>query len=153
MTDIKYRLCNVSIEQFAMLFEPEGDRIAVDVSIMTKKNYGERALAVGANVQYIENGNTFLVAEVFCHYEIDETSWNELSSGCKKDVVLPEELMATFADIAVDTARGAICAKTENTPFSKYYLPIMEIERKGDGNGYVIHKNPSTSRPQKSRRG
>lgn len=141
MTDIMYKLCNVSIEQFAMLFEPTGDRIVVDVSISTKKNYTKKAFAVGANVQYIENGKTFLMTEVFCHYVIEEASWEKLSSGGKRDVVLPEELMATLANISVDTARGVICAKTENTPFGQYFLPIIEIKHENDGNGYVITKD------------
>ena len=141
MTGIKYRLCNVSIEQFAMLFEPTGDQIELNVSIPIKTSYRERAIAVGANVKYSEGGKTFLMAEVFCHYEIDEICWNELSNRYEKDVVLPKEFMAALARIAIGTTRGAICAKTENTPFSKYYLPIVEVKNEDDENDYIIPKS------------
>lgn len=140
MVTIKYILRGVSVEQFATLFEPSGDKIELNVVIPIKTNYNERTLAVGANIQYIENGKPFLVAEAFCHYEIEEKCWNELSDGYTKDVVLPKDLMDSLARIAIGTIRGAICVKTENTPFAKYFLPIIEINHSYEGEGFIIPK-------------
>lgn len=140
MINIKYILRGVSVEQFATLFEPSGDKIGLNVLIPIKTNYNERTLAVGANIQYIENDKPFLVAEAFCHYEIEENCWNELSDGYTKDVVLPKDLIDTLARIAIGTIRGAICVKTENTPFAKFFLPIIEINPSHEGEGFVIPK-------------
>lgn len=138
MTDIKYALRGITMEQFATLFEPTSDRFEILVSIPIKTNYDERSLAVGANIQYVEDGKTFLTAEVFCHYEIEKECWDNLSEGNTKDVVLPKELMDSLARIAIGTARGAICVKTENSVFAKYYLPIIEIGASHEKNGFVI---------------
>jgi len=128
MKDIKYNLRGVSIEQFATPFEPLSDEIEVKIGIPIKTNYQKHAIAVGANVQFLEKGKVFMVAEVFCHYLVESDCWKELSEVDSKDVVLPKEFINNLAGIAVSTVRGVLCAKTENTPFSKYYLPLIKVD-------------------------
>ena len=72
MKEIKYALRGVTIDQFATVFEPASDNVEINISIPIKTNYGGRALAVGANIQFTEAGRPFMVAEAFCHYEIEE---------------------------------------------------------------------------------
>lgn len=139
MKGIQYTLRGVSIEQFATLFEPASDNTEVNVAIRIKTNYQEQAIAVGANVQFLEDGKAFLVAEVFCHYLIESNCWKELSGGDTKDVILPKEFVNSLAGIAVSTVRGVLCAKTENTPFSKFYLPLIMVNPK-DGEDVKIVK-------------
>ncbi|MCF0187373.1 MAG: hypothetical protein HUJ98_12920 [Bacteroidaceae bacterium] len=140
MDNIRYALRGVTMEQFATLFEPAGDKIELNVTIPIKTNYEGRSLAVGANIQFIEDGKPFMVAEAFCHYEIEESCWEELSEGRTKDVVLPKEFMDSMARIAIGTIRGAICVKTENTSYSKFCLPIIEIGPAQSGDVFVIPK-------------
>lgn len=140
MKDIKYELCGVTVEQFATLFEPQSDNIGLEVAIPIKTNYDGRAFAVGADVQFTENSKTFLVAKVYCHYDIEKSCWDELSDGGTKDVELPKQFMDSLARIAVGTARGVICAKTENTPFSRYSLPVIELEPSQEGDSFIIPK-------------
>lgn len=139
MKGIQYTLRGVSIEQFATPFEPASDNTEVNVAIRIKTNYQEQAIAVGANVQFLEDGKAFLVAEVFCHYLIESNCWKELSEGDTKDVILPKEFVNSLAGIAVSTVRGVLCAKTENTPFSKFYLPLIMVNPK-DGEDVKIVK-------------
>lgn len=140
MNKIKYALRGVTVEQFATIFEPASDSIELNVSIPIKTNYERKALAVGANVQFVEDGKPFLVAESFCHYEIENNCWDELSEGNTKDVTLPKEFIDALARTAIGTIRGAICVKTENTPFAKYCLPIIEVNPSQTGEGFVIPK-------------
>lgn len=128
MDTIQYSLRGVSIEQFATPFEPKSDSIQLNLNIPIRTNYQERSIAVGANIQFLENDKSFLIAEVLCHFTIDESSWNSLTDTSSKDAVLPKAFVNNLVRIAISTSRGALCAKTENTPFSKYYLPIIEIQ-------------------------
>lgn len=130
MKEIKYSLRGVSVEQFATPFEPSSDQFDVNVSIPIKVNYTEHTIAVGANVQFMEGNRAFVIAEVFCHYLIDLDSWIELSGADSKDVLLPKGFIASLAGIAVSTARGVLCAKTEKTPFAKYFLPLIMLDPK-----------------------
>ena len=141
MKNLQAALRGVSIEQFATLFEPtSSDRIELNLTIPVKTNYEERSFAIGANIQYLENGKPFMVAEAFCHYIIEKDCWDELSAKSTKDAIIPKESMDNLTRIAVSTLRGIICAKTENTPFSKYFLPLLEIAPSQDGEDFVFAK-------------
>ena len=128
MKEIKYILRGVSIDQFATPFEPLSDVFDVNISIPIKTNYQEHAIAIGANVQFLEKGNVFLVAEAFCHYQVEPNCWEELSEADSRDVVLPKKFISRLAGISVSTLRGVLCAKTENTPFAKFFLPLIMID-------------------------
>jgi len=140
MKEINYALRGVTIEQFATLFEPKSEKIELNVSIPIKTNYNDKSLAVGANIQYIEDGKPFMVAETFCHYGIEPSCWEELSNGSSEDVHLPKDFIDTLVRIAIGTIRGAICVKTENTPFAKFFLPIIEIGPSQGGEAFIISK-------------
>ena len=56
---IKYALRGVSIEQFATVFVPTSESIQVDLNVPIRTNYDERAIAVGAKIQYLENDKLF----------------------------------------------------------------------------------------------
>ena len=140
MNPIKYNLTGVTVEQFAMLYEPTDDNIKLNVTVPVKTNYEERTFAIGANVQYAEDDKPFLVAEVFCHYEIEESCWKELSHDNTSEIIIPAELMVTLAKIAIGALRGVICVKTENTQFSKYYLPLLELHTSVQNEDFIFPK-------------
>ena len=104
MEAIKYALRGVSIEQFATVFEPASD-----------------------NIQFLEQDRPFLIAEVLCHFIIDEDSWNGITDNKTKDAVLPKIIVNNLARIAISTLRGSLCAKTENSPYSKFFLPLIDM--------------------------
>lgn len=130
MKDIKYIMRGVSIEQFAAPFEPSSEDFDVNVSIPIKTNYQEHAIAIGANVQFLEKGKVFLIAEAFCHYQVEPSCWKELSEADSKDVVLPKGFINSLAGIAISTVRGVLCAKTEKTLFAKFFLPLIMVDPK-----------------------
>lgn len=138
MKEIKYSLRGVSIEQFATPFIPSSDDYDVNVSIPIKSNYQEHAIAIGANVQFLAEGKVFIVAEAFCHYQIEPDCWKELSDSDSRDVILPKGFIGDLARIAVSTVRGVLCAKTENTPFSKYFLPLIMVNTKDGENVKIV---------------
>lgn len=127
MEAIKYTLRGVSIEQFATVFEPTNDNIQLNLNIPIRTNYEERTIAVGANIQFLEQDRPFLIAEVLCHFIIDKDSWNRITDSNTKDAVLPKIIVNNLARIAISTLRGSLCAKTENSPFSKFFLPLIEM--------------------------
>ena len=128
METINYALTGVSIEQFATLFEPSSANIQVNLNIPIRSNYGEHTIAVGANIQFSAEDKPFLIAEVLCHFIIEDESWDILTENKTLDAVLQRWLVKNLVSIAINTSRGALCAKTENTPFSKYVLPILELQ-------------------------
>lgn len=139
MDTIKYSLRGVTIDQFATPFEPAGDNIQMNLNIPIRTNYMERTIAVGANIQFLEEDKAFLIAEVFCHFIIEKPCWNELTENCSKDAVIPKGFVNNLVRIAISTSRGALYAKTENTPFAKFLLPIVEMHE-DQGEDVIIPK-------------
>lgn len=137
METIQYALRGVSIDQFATPFEPTSDNIQLNLNIPIRTNYQEHTIAVGANIQFLESDKPFIIAEVMCHFIIEESCWNVLTENGTKDAVLPKGLVNNLARIAISTSRGALCAKTEKTPFSRFLLPIIEMQE-GQGEDIII---------------
>lgn len=124
---INFALRGVSVEQFATIFVPTSDNIQLDLNVPIHTNYDDRAIAVGAKVQYLDNNQIFLIAEVLCHFVIKEESWSELTVTETRDAIIPKSLINNFVRIAIGTLRGALCVKAENTPYSKYFLPLINM--------------------------
>ena len=137
METIQYALRGVSIDQFATPFEPTSDNIQLNLNVPIRTNYHEHTIAVGANIQFLESDKPFIIAEVMCHFIIEEPCWNALTENGTKDAVLPKGLVNNLARIAISTSRGALCAKTEKTPFARFFLPIIEMQE-GQGEDVVI---------------
>lgn len=137
METIQYALRGVSIDQFATPFEPTSDNIQLNLNIPIRTNYQEHSIAVGANIQFLESDKPFIIAEVVCHFIIEESCWNTLTGNGTKDAVLPKGLVNNLARIAISTSRGALCAKTEKTPFARFCLPIIEMHE-GQGEDVII---------------
>lgn len=127
MEGIKYILRGVSIEQFATVYEPTSDDIQINLNIPIRTNYDERTIAVGANIQFLDQDKVFLIAEVLCHFIIEEDSWYRITDNKTKEAVLPKGMINDLARIAISTSRGVLCAKTENTPYYKFFLPLIDI--------------------------
>ena len=137
METIQYALRGVSIDQFATPYEPTSDNIQLNLNIPIRTNYQEHSIAVGANIQFLESDKPFIIAEVMCHFIIEESCWNTLTENETKDAVLSKELVNNLARIAISTSRGALCAKTEKTPFARFFLPIIEMQE-GQGEDVII---------------
>lgn len=133
----KYALRGVSVEKFDTPFKPQTDNISMNLNIPIKTNYSDHAFAIGATIQFLEDDKPFITLEVFCHYEIEPACWAEISENNTKDVVLPKDFVRNLVAIAISTARGALYAKTEGTPLSKFLVPIVEL-MPDDGEDVVI---------------
>ena len=48
--------------------------------------------------------------------------------------------MDALARIAIGTIRGAICVKTENTNYTKYFVPIIEIGKEQNVEDFILSK-------------
>lgn len=66
--------------------------------------------------------------EIACHFEFTETAWNNLPEE-DGEKVLPVPLALHLATISAGTARGVFHAKTENTPYSRYFLSAVNLTK------------------------
>ncbi|MCM1151184.1 MAG: hypothetical protein NC209_05570 [Alistipes sp.] len=124
---VRFGLRAITVEQFAMLFEPTNQNdTSLDISLSIKGNYDDRAVALTLTIRFVQKNRPFLLLENTCHFLVHEEDWNRLSKGNTVDVKLPKKVMTNLFSIAVGTARGILHAKTEQTPYNRFFLPLLD---------------------------
>lgn len=127
---VRCALRAITVEQFATLFEPSNpDKISFDISLTVKSNYDDQTVALSLTVRFIEENRPFLMIEDTCHFLIKEEDWNKLSNGNTSDVELTKEILGNLFSITVGTTRGVLHAKTEQTPYNRFFLPLLDATK------------------------
>ena len=127
---VSFNLIRVTTEQFAIVGElPQNDE-ALNVS--TNFRFGIdpslRKIAIFSQFTFLNSNNTpFLSVEGACHFQISEKDWADLHDGEKSLITLPKGFAAHLLMLTVGTTRGILHSKTENTPFNRFYLPLLNV--------------------------
>ena len=128
---IKFRMARISVGQFAILTDtmPQGDlSYAVHVGFKVASNAMRIACEFGVTFESSgdnDNGEKILLLEETCEFDIHPDSWNGLIKDNKMTVV-PSDL-CLLANQTVGVARGILYCKTENTPFTQFILPPINL--------------------------
>jgi len=124
---VRFTLKDITVEQFATLFEPTNENnVKVGISLTIKSNYAHRAVALSLIARFVEEDRPFLQIEDTCHFLIHEEDWTRLSNGDTADVKLPKRLLINLFTIAVGATRGLLYGKTEHTPYNRFILPLLD---------------------------
>jgi len=129
---INFNLIKVSTEQFAILGEPPSKEEIINVSSRFRFGYNieNKVIVVFFQFTLIKSQNLpFLSIECGCHFQIPEPDWNKLLNKDDNSIVLPKGFAAHLLMLCVGTTRGLLHAKTENTPFNKFYLPLLNVTK------------------------
>lgn len=123
---IEVRLTRVSTEQFATIFEPTTDECDIDTNIDVAVMYDTHSFAIRIKLSFLHNESVFMRIEVAYYFEISPECWAELSNGGTADVVVPKDFMKHLVFISLNTTRGVLHSKTENTPFNQFTIPLID---------------------------
>lgn len=63
-----------------------------------------------------------------CAFKISEDDWAEMAREDGR-TTLPKGFLCHIAMHTVGTVRGILHVKTENTPFNRYILPVIDVEQ------------------------
>lgn len=117
----------MEVNQFAALEDPKEKSHTFSVSVRPGCNYGLQAVAISVSVQFLCEDRPFLVIETNSFYQISPESWAGMTEKDSATVVIPKPFIESLVKISISQTRGALFVKTENTPFSKYFLPILDV--------------------------
>lgn len=127
---ISFGLRQITTEQFAVIesaFDAKNNNIELGTGLRFGFNTDKRIITPLLDINLSQNKNPFLLLEIGCHFEIIEEHWNNLFNNETKELKVPKELARYLVMITVGTLRGVLHAKTENTPFNKFYLPTINV--------------------------
>ncbi|SEM57288.1 hypothetical protein SAMN05216436_105215 [bacterium A37T11] len=126
---VGFKIRKIATEQFAVLEENfvEGEKVRLNNGFRFGVHKTDHIIVVFANFKFEIQKKPFLLIEAGCYFAINAESWKEFLSDEEKKLTIPKNLLSHLATLSVGTARGILHAKTENTPFNKYFIPSINV--------------------------
>tara|TARA_R110002124_G_scaffold188267_1_gene355428 strand:+ start:2117 stop:2542 length:426 start_codon:yes stop_codon:yes gene_type:complete len=132
MSKVPFQISQVSVDQFATFPLPitESKQVNFDMNMSLSINDEKRVVYCSFNVTMKLEGETIITILVTCGYSIESKSWEAFASQSKtnNDVPIPFKFMKDIADQTLATVRGVLYAKTENTKYSTFLIPIFDLK-------------------------
>lgn len=126
---IGFALIRITAEQFLIQEEgfSENGIVRIGSSFKFGSDYNQRTFTCYAEFTFESDNKPFIIVEAGCHFQIADKSWEQMTDKKSNSVKIPKDLLIHFAVLTVGTTRGILHAKTENTGFSNYFLPTINV--------------------------
>ncbi|WP_445710464.1 hypothetical protein [Flavobacterium sp.] len=128
---ISFGLRRITTEQFAIIEssydKSKDEAVELGTGLRFGFNTEKRIITVLLAINFSQEKAPFLVLEIGCYFQIIEEHWNTLYNAETKEINLPKSIAIHMVMLAVGTIRGVLHAKTENTPFNKFFLPTINV--------------------------
>lgn len=127
--EVSFALAKITTEQFATLegnYSKSGE-IKLNLNFRFGADKAGLIVAVFSNFTFVCNQQPFLVVEAGCHFAMKPESWAELMDEAQNKLVVPMSVVQHLAMLTVGTTRGILHAKTENTPYNRFFLPAINV--------------------------
>lgn len=127
---ISFGLRQITTEQFAIIesaFDESKTNFELGTGLRFGFNTDKRIITPLLAINFSQDKNPFLLLEIGCHFEIIEEHWKNLFNTDTLELKLPKELARHLVMLTVGTLRGVLHAKTENTPFNKFFIPTINV--------------------------
>ena len=129
-SEISFGLRRITTEQFAVIesaLDESKDSIEISTALRFGFNIEKRIITPLFTVNFNQDKNPFLLLEIGCHFEIFQEHWDEMYSTEQQEIKLSKGLAMHLVVLCTGTLRGVLHAKTENTPYNKYFLPTINV--------------------------
>lgn len=122
--NIIFRLHTIATEQFAIIEKDNIDEtdIELEASIDFMIHPEQKLVGCIGRFQFIQEV-PFMIIHVRCEYKIQDSTWDTFINNGQ--LIFPEGFTKHLAILTVGTSRGILHAKTENSSYNKFFLPIL----------------------------
>lgn len=128
---VKFALKSIRVEEFAT-----GKREGIELSGVRLQNefaFGlnipDHVIQVTHKVVFEFQERPFVTLQVRCGFDVEPTDFARIATPQDNQVKIPQAIMLHFCNITTGTARGILHAKLDDTEFSEYMLPIINLEQ------------------------
>jgi hypothetical protein len=127
--EISFKLHSIKTEQFAIIEDiySETDPVQLESNYRFGSVVAEKLVAVLVNYKFKTPKGVFLTIEVSCMFGIKPDSWDSIYNGEKLELILPKVIATHLLVLVIGTTRGVLHAKTENTPYNRFFLPTLNV--------------------------
>lgn len=81
-------------------------------------------ISVSFKLTFNHHDKPFIVIQVTCGFEV---KFEDLDANNSGKLVMPKDFITHLAFLTTGTTRGVLHAKLEQTPYSKFMLPILDV--------------------------
>ena len=127
--NISYRFSKITTQQFAIIEDVYNSEDEVNVKWNLGFNCLDGTFIVNGTTrfEFLTNQNTpFIIVEVKCDFDIITPDPDMVKNNTI--VKLPKVFGINLLSIMIGVTRGIMHAKTENTIFNKYIVPLIKLE-------------------------
>jgi hypothetical protein len=71
---------------------------------------------------------SFIIIQGTVEFALSKDTWKHFYKEEEDSITLPKNFAVHLAGIAISTVRGILHAKTENSPFNKYYIKEILVK-------------------------
>ena len=130
--EISFKLHSIKTEQFAIIDDiyNESDPIQLDSNYRFGSVVAEKLIGIAVNYKFRTSQGIFLTIEISCLFGISPDSWDSIYNAEKSEVILPKAIATHLLVLTIGTARGVLHAKTENTPYNRFFLPTLNVSER-----------------------
>lgn len=128
MNELSFKLIKINTEQFAVIDDNhnsnhEGFNLNLNAKLGVDAD--NRYVKISLKFLLQQDKLPFIIIEVSCEFEVSKNDWELMVKGT--NLILPKEKMIKLTEFIINTTRGILHTKTENTPFNKYIIPNIQI--------------------------
>ena len=126
---IGFQLEKITTEQFAIIpdaYDKSNSKIEMTIGLNFGIEKGNRIIASFVKVQFEQNKLPFIIIEIANHFNIEELAWNNLKKT-KNGLIIPKGFASHLVMLTIGTLRGTLHCKMENTEYSNFILPTINI--------------------------
>jgi len=127
---IGFGLIQISTQQFAIIpdaFDEKNADTLIDTDLRFGSNPDQMNVAPLIKVTFKQDKGPFLILEIGCFFGFTPEDWNKIYNIETKEIRIPMPVARHFVMLTIGTIRGVLHAKTENTKFSKFFLPTINV--------------------------
>jgi len=128
---IEFKLIGIKTEQFATIEENYNSEKKAELSsgLQFKLDHKNKEIGVNILFQFLQEDKVFLKAIVSCSFRIEEEAWDTFLNDDKSKMIVPKNFITHLTVLSIGTARGVVFAKVENTEYSKFIIPTINVTK------------------------
>ena len=125
-----FQISAIEVEQFATFPIPETDSklVQFDVNLDLNLNEEKRHINCSFNVTLRLLDEVIVKLQVKCAYLIYQEVWDTWVDSEYPKPNIPIDTIENIADQTMATARGILYVKTENTKYSTFFIPVLDLK-------------------------
>lgn len=125
---INFLMSGIEVAEFAVLESNiEGiKKIKFNTGLQFGVSNEVTAIVCHVTVEFLDESEKKLVKlKTDNHFKVKPEDWERFKGD--DEIIIPQKFLIHISMISVSTTRGVLHCKTENTPYSGFILPLIDV--------------------------